>query len=103
MITYIKKYSNIPKDFLYDFNDNIINIDDNNINIDFNKINKWINIRKDNLKRILIKKFFKDSEYTIQRINKKTDHGGTIIDEIKISFDCLKYLCTINKMKKQIK
>jgi hypothetical protein len=97
MITYIKKYSDIPKDFLNDFSNNIINFDNNIIDIDFNKIIKWINIRKDNLKKTLIKKFFKDSEYTIQRINKKTDHWGTIADEIKISFDCFKYLCTIKQ------
>ena len=67
--------------------------------IDFNLICEWLEIRKENLKRILISKFEKNYDYTETKLTKKTAQTNNYI-EIKITPQCFKELCMISQTKK---
>jgi phage anti-repressor protein len=99
MNDFLKKYSNIPMNFINDF----FNIakeeyNDHDIIIDFNIIVKWLDVRHDNLKRLLINKFEDKYDYIIEKVNKtKEKGGGTFEYIIKITPDCFKELCMISQ------
>ena len=67
---FIKKYTSIPNQFVDDFFsilDDYQNYDNFFINLD--KISEWLNIRKDNIKKILVDNFSKNIDYELT--NKK--------------------------------
>ena len=97
--SFLKKYSSISNKFIDDFfslytsettfNDLVIN---------FDNLIKWLNIRKDSLKRTLIETYIKNIDYKIKRVASNTP--GKPREEIMITADCCKRLCMLSKTKK---
>ena len=103
MENFLKQFSTIPHNFITDFF--IIakeEYTDNEIIINFDLVSKWLNIRKDNLKKILINNFEEKFDYAIETIKKKHPNTNRIsnYDEILITPNCLKELCMISQTKK---
>jgi len=103
MEDFLKKFSNVPNEFIEDFF-NIANekFNDNDILIDFNKVIEWLDVRKDNLKRLLIKYFSEKFDYKIKSVKKynKNNHGSNYIEIITITPDCFKELCMLSQTAK---
>jgi phage anti-repressor protein len=103
MENFLKQFSTIPHNFITDFF--IIakeEYTDNEIIINFDLVSKWLNIRKDNLKKILINNFEEKFDYAIETIKKKHPNTNRIsnYDEILITPNCLKELCMISQTSK---
>ena len=103
MEDFLKRFSTIPSNFISDFF--IIAKEeylDNEIIIDFDIICKWLKVLKENLKKILIKNFEKDFDYTINTIKKqhKNTKRTSMFDVITITPNCLKELCMISQTSK---
>lgn len=103
MEDFLQKFSTIPKKFIKDFF--IIakeEYSDNELIIDFDIVSKWLNVRKDNLKTILLNNFEEDFDYTIEIKKKKqiNSTGKTTYHEIFITPNCMKELCMISQTKK---
>ena len=103
MEKFLKQFSTIPPEFITDFF--IIAKEiylDNEIIIDFENVSKWLNIRKDSLKVVLIKHFEEKFDYTIEKNIKKQKNGrgANIFDKILITPNCLKELCMISQTHK---
>ena len=103
METFLKQYSIIPEDFIKDFfiiaKENYL---DNEIIINLDIISKWLNTRKDNIKKILIDNFEQHFDFKIKKIRKKhkIDNKTSNYDEILITPNCFKELCMISQTKK---
>ena len=103
MEQFLKKFSNLPIEFIKDFF--IIAKEDyfdNEIIIDFDIVVKWLDTRKDNLKKILIDNFENKYDYIITKKEKDiiSYRGKTQYDEILITPDCFKELCMISQVNK---
>ena len=102
---FIKKYTSIPNQFVDDFFsilDDYQNYDNFFINLD--KISEWLNIRKDNIKKILIDNFSKNIDYQIT--NKKIIKGrGRTKENILLKSSTFKKLCMMlnNKKAKEVR
>ena len=96
---YLKKFSSINNHFIDDFfslyNENT-NDEDFVINFDISA--KWLNIRKDSLKRTLIESYRKNIDYKIT-INKAIS-AGRPAEIIYLTPDCFKRLCMLTKSEK---
>ena len=94
MEEFILQRSMISKKFLYDF----FNIagekyGDNVISINFNIIVKWLEVEKQNLKRILVTNFKKDIDYTEDKIKVKNKNGkgANYVSKILVTPDCFNF------------
>ena len=103
MEQFLKTYSNVPNGFLEDFFFITRPHYRNEIfHIDFDTICKWIEIRKDSLKRLLVANFEENYDYTVESIqimhnNRK---GSTRKELILLTSDCFKELCMLSQTKK---
>jgi len=80
---FLKKYSTIPNSFIDDFFSFYkYDTDENDIIIDLNLVAKWLNMRKDNLKKTLIRSYIEDFDYKI--IINKTNNIGRPVEDIFI-------------------
>jgi len=99
---FIVKRSNIPKKFLKDF----FNLGGNSYgdtykNINFDDVVKWLDINKNNLKRLLVSNFKIMDDYTEEKIlvkNKK--RGANYVSKIMLTHDCFKELCMVSQSEK---
>jgi phage anti-repressor protein len=96
---FLKKYSSISNKFIDDFF-SLYTIDTTNddLIIKFEILIKWLNIRKDSLKRTLIDSYIKNVDYKIKKIKLST--AGKPKEEILITSDCCKRLCMLSKTTK---
>ena len=103
MQNFLKKYSDVPSGFVKDFFEiSKESYNSNEFAINFMTVIKWLKVRKDHLKRLLLKNFEEDYDYTIQKIkikNKKRN-GSNYQDLIYITPDCFKELCMISQTTK---
>jgi len=79
MEQFLKQFSKIPRNFITDFY--IIAKEeymDDEIIINFDILCKWLNVLKENLKKILIRDFEEDFDYTIKIIKKKNTYTNRI-------------------------
>jgi phage anti-repressor protein len=99
---FIVKNSNIPKKFLTDFfNLGGDSYGDTYKNINFDDIVNWLEINKNNLKRLLVANFKIMDDYTEEKIlvkNKK--RGANYISKIMLTPDCFKELCMLSQTEK---
>ena len=67
---FLKKYSTIPNQFIDDFFKIIKNYNDfdNLFFINLDIIARWVNQKKSNIKRTLVKNFSKNVDYSIEKI-----------------------------------
>ena len=103
MEEFLKKYSKVPNGFISDFfNLNKESYIDNEFMIDFDKIVKWLTIRKDNLKRLLIANFEQNYDYIIEKEKRrhKNYKGGNLVEIITLTPDCFKELCMLSQTAK---
>lgn len=97
MEEFVKKYSSMPNSFIEDFFDIAKeSYNDNELSIDLNLVAKWLNVDKNNLKRLL-KNFTIDYDYIINKTKVVSNTGATYIQDIWITPDCFKRLCMLSK------
>ena len=99
MEQFIKKFSTIPNNFITDFF--IIAKEeyfDNEIIINLEVVAKWLDVNKNNIKKVLVKHFDKNFDYTIEKKKKRqiNSRGATIYEEILITPNCMKELCMVS-------
>jgi phage anti-repressor protein len=100
MNRFIQKYSDVPNGFVEDF---FTIVDetygDDELVIDFDIIVKWLKVRIDNLKRLLIHNFEEKYDYQIffVKTKNKKGNGAHNIGKIKLTPDCFKELCMISQ------
>ena len=98
-IKFIKSNSNIPHTFIDDFFPLYTHETTfNELNINFENLIKWLNIRKDSLKKTLTTSYIKNIDYKIKKVKSKT--AGKPREEITITADCCKRLCMLSKTEK---
>lgn len=99
---FIVKRSNIPIDFLKDFfNLGGDSYGDTYKNINFDDVVKWLNITKNNLKRVLVSNFKIIDDYTEQKVLiKNNKRGANYVSKIMLTPDCFKELCMLSKSEK---
>jgi phage anti-repressor protein len=103
MEAFLKKYSTVPNGFITDF----FNISKEmcvgtDFSINFDIVVKWLNVRKDNLKRVLEHNFELNYDYKIEKnkTHQQNSGGGNLVHEIIITSDCFKELCMISQTKR---
>jgi len=102
MITFaefLKKYSTIPNQFIDDFYKIVKDYRDLDelFYISLEDISKWINQKKGNIKRTLIKVFSKNVDYTLEKV---VERGGKPREIILLKSSTFKKLCMILNSKK---
>ncbi len=101
MDEFISKHTTLPKQFINDFyvitNKSYIG---SNIAINFDIVAKWLDTDKSDLKKVLIKNFEENYDYTEKKLTKATGAKSNNYIEIKISADCFKELCMISQTQK---
>jgi len=103
LIKFIKQFNTIPNTFIDDFfTFYSYNTTDEDIIIDLSIVAKWLNILKENLKKVLVKNFEENFDYTIEKKKKKqiNSRGATIYELILITPKCFKELCLISQTSK---
>jgi phage anti-repressor protein len=104
MEEFLKKYSDVPHEFITKFfsiaQEQYYEYD---TIIDFKDVYEWFNMRKDNLKKILVRHFENKFDYTITEYKKPTSVSSVTEEIIKITPNCFKELCmfTDNNVAKQ--
>jgi superfamily II DNA or RNA helicase/phage anti-repressor protein len=104
-IKHIKNSENIDEDF-YKFINDFYSFYDEGKNeydktIDLEKIAKWLNVRKDHIKRLLIDNFDDNIDYDEIKIkNIGKGKGSNNRKTILLTYDCAKLLCMISKSEK---
>jgi hypothetical protein len=94
---FLKKYSLISNNFIDDFfNVYDSKTSEDEIIINFNSVIKWLKMRKDVLKRTLIRTYRENIDYII--VNEKTK--GRPKELITITPNCFKRLCMLSKTEK---
>jgi phage anti-repressor protein len=101
MEKFIKEYTTLPEKFINDFFF-ITNKSHNetDIIIKFDIVVSWLKTDKNDLKKVLVKHFEENYDYTIKKLTKK--HGAKTNNyiDIKISSSCFKELCMISQTAK---
>ena len=100
---FLKRHSLISSDFIddfYSFYDEGYNEYDYVINLD--KISNWLEIRKENLKRLLEDNFEEDEDYIIEEKITGTGKGkgGNNIKNVMLNYTTSKLLCMLSRTKK---
>jgi len=98
---FIKKYSNIPSEFIdnfYSFYDEGKNEYDFTINLDL--VAKWLDVRKDVLKKLLISNFIKNTDYNEIKESGKKGRGVNNTIHVLLTYNCAKLICMISKCEK---
>jgi phage anti-repressor protein len=99
---FLKKFTLIDSKFIddfYSFHDEKKSEYDKTINL--NNISKWLNVRKDNLKKLLIDNFEDGKDYT--EFKEKTigkGKGSNNTKTILLTYECSKLLCMISRSEK---
>jgi phage anti-repressor protein len=99
---FIIKRSNISKDFLRDFfNIGGDTYGDTYKNINFDDVVKWLDVVKNNLKRLLKDNFNIMDDYTEEKILVKNNkRGANYVSKIMLTPDCFKELCMLSQSAK---
>jgi len=94
--------SNLSNKFIDDFLNITKNKDiDQKFNIDLANVCKWLDIRKNHLKKKLILNFYENIDYVIYKIkNTNRSTGAAISHLIMLTPNCFKELCMISKTSK---
>ena len=99
--TFLKKYSLIDNEFIdnfYSFYDEGKNEYDFTIKLDL--VAKWLDVRKDVLKKLLISNFIKNTDYNEIKESGKKGRGVNNTIHVLLTYNCAKLLCMISKCEK---
>jgi superfamily II DNA or RNA helicase/phage anti-repressor protein len=95
----VKKTNDIPIDFIKFYADNVTNV---GYKINLEKIGLYLEVKKENLKRLLENNFKENKDYIIEQ--KIQGHGkgkgGNNKKNIMLTYECSKLLCMTAKTKK---
>jgi phage anti-repressor protein len=100
-IDFLKKYSNVPNNFLDDFF-NLINykeLESTEKIIDLDQIIKWLDINKHKAKETLKKSYRKNIDYIIKKVYKPKGKGGQNCEQILLTIRCFKKFCQLTRSK----
>jgi phage anti-repressor protein len=101
---FLKKYSTIPNQFIDDFFKIIKNYNDfdNLFYINLDIVARWVNQKKSNIKRTLVKNFSKNVDYSIEKIE---IGRGKPKENILLKSSTFKKLCMMlnNKKAKEVR
>jgi phage anti-repressor protein len=100
---FLKKYSSVPNGFITDFFDIAKEeYNDNDHKIDFNIVIKWLLVRKDQLKRLLVSNFENEYDYIINKVKimNRNNHGANYVENIMLTPNCFKELCMLSQTAK---
>ncbi len=95
---YINQKSNIPTQFINDFYSIYNNTANLNSNIDLDMMSKWLNTRKDTIKKTILRSYILNIDYTIFKINNINKSGPQII-KILLTNDCFTKICMLSQSK----
>jgi len=98
---FLKKYSLIDNKFIddfYTFYDDGKNEYDFTINLEL--VANWLNVRKEDLKRLLVSNFIKNIDYIEHKISGFKGTGVNNRINILLTYTCAKLLCMISKSEK---
>lgn len=98
---FLKKYSLIDNQFIddfYSFYDDGKNEYDFTINLLL--VAKWLMVRKDHLKKLLISNFVKNTDYIEKKENGQKGRGINNTIHVLLTYNCAKLLCMISKCEK---
>lgn len=100
-IDFLKKYSNVPNQFIDDFFSLIDyrEFESNEKIVDLDKIIKWLDINKGKAKGTLLKSYRKNIDYVIKKIVKKKGSGGHNAEKILLTIRCFKKFCQLTRSK----
>lgn len=76
---------------------------ENNTQIDFDVVCELFNVRKENLKRLLLANFCEKFDYTIETIKVKRNHGASKKEVMLITPKCFIGLCLMSQSEEAIK
>lgn len=100
---FLNQFTTIPKKFIKDFYTiSKENYKENEKVINFEKVSEWLNVRKEHLKRVLIKNFEKEYDYIENKKNvrHKKDNKVSVKKDILITFNCFKKICMLSQSEK---
>ena len=98
MENFLLKFSDVPKNFIYDFFDIAKEeYNDYSFSIDFEIVINWLKIRKDNLKIVLINNFDENYDYIIEVVKIFHRTGASLKEEIFLTPNCFKELCMLSQ------
>jgi phage anti-repressor protein len=103
MEKFLKTYSTLPNDFIEDFYKIAKeSYYDDSFAINFDTVCKWLDVRKDHLKRTLTQYFKEGTDYTIKVVQVKNSFGtgGNNVEEILLKPDTFKGLCMVSQTPK---
>jgi phage anti-repressor protein/predicted GIY-YIG superfamily endonuclease len=93
---FLKKFSSVNNKFIDDFFSHYSeNTKDTDFVIDFDNTAKWLQVRKDSIKRTLIESYRNNIDYKITE--KKLITAGRPSEKILITPDCFKRICLLTK------
>jgi hypothetical protein len=95
IIDFMKKYTKIDNNFIDDFFGLYDPDDENNFSINIDVIAKWLNIRKDNIKKTLKKSYKENEDYKINSTN--TLYRGKPNEQILLTPKCFKIMSMQSK------
>jgi hypothetical protein len=100
-IDFLKKYSNVPNQFIDDFFSlmDYREFESSEKMVDLDKVVKWLGINKHKAKETLIKSYRKNIDYTITKTIKPTGRGGQKREIILLTIRCFKKFCQLTRSK----
>jgi phage anti-repressor protein len=100
---FLVSHSKIDKLFIYDFF-MIQKIGKDSVHkpfiMDFDLVAKWLDVRKDVLKKLLISNFIKNTDYNEIKESGKKGRGVNNTIHVLLTYNCAKLLCMISKCEK---
>ena len=95
----VEKAKDIPTEFIKFYINNVTSL---GYVVDLEKLTKWLEIKKENLKRLLENNFKEDEDYTIEKkeYGFKNGKGCNNKKNIMLTYKCSKILCMMSKTKK---
>lgn len=106
IIHFLKTYSTLPEKFIDDFAEIVFtdkHYDTTRVNIDFDLVTKWLDIKKSNLKRLLVSKFEEGIDYTIEKLVVPRENirtGAVVKERILMNPSTFKHLCMLSRTAK---
>ena len=100
-IDFLKKYSNVPNQFIDDFFSLIDykEYESSEKIVDLDKVVKWLDINKGMAKKTLIKSYRKNIDYIIKKVVKPKGSGGHNAEIILLTIRCFKKFCQLTRSK----
>jgi phage anti-repressor protein len=98
---FLKKYSNVPNQFIDDFFSlmDYKEFESNEKIVDLDKVIKWLDINKGMAKKTLTNSYRKNIDYTIKKVIKPKGKGGQKREIILLTIRCFKKFCQLTRSK----